>query len=386
MVCGCFGGVFNRSKEGNASGSSVQAQGIATSNVRLFSYNSLRSATRNFHPSSRIGGGGYGVVYRGVLRDGTQVAIKCLSAESKQGANEFLTEINVISSMRHPNLVELIGCCVEDSHRILVYEYLENNSLASSLLGSRSNYVFLDWPKRAAICLGTATGLAFLHEEAEQHIVHRDIKASNILLDANFHPKIGDFGLAKLFPDNVTHLSTRVAGTEGYLAPEYALLGQLTKKADVYSFGVVLLEIISGRSSSKAAFGEQLLVLVEWTWKLREEERLLEIVDPELTAYSEAEVMRFVKVALFCTQGAAQQRPTMKQVVEMLSKEVHLNENALLEPPKSREQASRKFGGPSSSGTSSSHSGKRKQSSANPDITSTHSLIYDDTESQMLPR
>lgn len=122
------------------------------------------------------------------------------------------------------------------------------------------------------------------------------------------------------------------------------------------------------------------------TWKLREEERLLEIVDPELTAYSEAEVMRFIKVALFCTQGAAQQRPTMKQVVEMLSKEVHLNENALLEPPKSRERASRKFGGPSSSGTSSSHSGKRKQSSANPDITSTHSLIYDDTESQMLPR
>lgn len=213
MVCGCFS-VLKWRKEERASSSSFQEQGIINNNVRLFSYNSLRSATRNFHPSSRIGGGGYGVVYRGVLRDDAQVAIKCLSAESRQGANEFLTEINVISRIRHPNLVELLGCCVEDNHRILVYEYLENNSLSRSLLGSRSKYVFLDWPTRVSICLGTATGLAFLHEEAEQQIVHRDIKASNILLDANFRPKIGDFGLAKLFPDNVTHLSTRVAGTE----------------------------------------------------------------------------------------------------------------------------------------------------------------------------
>ncbi|XP_018507681.1 cold-responsive protein kinase 1 isoform X1 [Pyrus x bretschneideri] len=386
MVCGCFS-VLKWRKEERASSSSFQEQGIINNNVRLFSYNSLRSATRNFHPSSRIGGGGYGVVYRGVLRDDAQVAIKCLSAESRQGANEFLTEINVISRIRHPNLVELLGCCVEDNHRILVYEYLENNSLSKSLLGSRSKYVFLDWPTRVSICLGTATGLAFLHEEAEQQIVHRDIKASNILLDANFRPKIGDFGLAKLFPDNVTHLSTRVAGTEGYLAPEYALLGQLTKKADVYSFGVLLLEIISGRSSSKVAFGEQLLVLVEWVWKLREEERLLELVDPELTAYPEAEVMRFIKVALFCTQATAQQRPTMKQVVEMLSKEVHLNEKALTKP-RPRMHATGKFGGTSSleETSSSSHSEKRKKSTANPDITSTSSLIFDDSETQILPR
>ncbi|MBA0734842.1 hypothetical protein Gogos_018733, partial [Gossypium gossypioides] len=247
---------------------------FATANVRLFSYNSLRSATSDFHPSNRIGGGGYGVVYRGVLRDGTQVAIKTLSAESKQGSREFVTEIDMISNIRHPNLVELIGCCVDDNHRILVYEYLENNSLASVLLGysnvkqwlfsgSRSKYRALDWPKRAAICLGTASGIAFLHYEAVPRIVHRDIKASNILLDGDFHPKIGDFGLAKLFPDNVTHLSTRVAGTVGYLAPEYALLGQLTKKADVYSFGVLILEIVSGKSSTKVAFGVELMLLVE---------------------------------------------------------------------------------------------------------------------------
>ncbi|XP_031103381.1 putative serine/threonine-protein kinase [Ipomoea triloba] len=337
MGFSCFG-AFESSKDRRE----ILSQELVTNNVRLFSYNSIRSATGHFHPSNKIGGGGFGVVYKGVLRDGTCVAIKCLSAESKQGTKEFLTEINMISNIRHPNLVHLIGCCVEGSNRMLVYEYLENNSLASALLGSKGKRIYLDWPERAAICLGTASGLAFLHQEAEPHIVHRDIKASNLLLDENLHPKIGDFGLAKLFPDNVTHLSTRVAGTIGYLAPEYALLGQLTTKVDVYSFGVLLLEIISGRSSSKAAFGEDMLMLVEWTWKLKEEGRLLEIVDPELTEYPEPEAMRFIKVALFCTQTSSQQRPSMKQVIEMLSKDVNLNEKLLTEPGVYRPQSSKK--------------------------------------------
>ncbi|KAM7531975.1 hypothetical protein LguiB_035385 [Lonicera macranthoides] len=386
MAFSCFGAFDScRGKR------ETQTDEITTNNVRLFSYNSLRSATGNFHPSSRIGGGGFGVVYRGVLRDGTCVAIKALSAESKQGTGEFLTEINVISNIRHPNLVQLIGCCVEGSNRILVYEYMENNSLASALLasGSKSKRVHLDWPKRAVICVGTASGLAFLHGEADPHIVHRDIKASNILLDENFHPKIGDFGLAKLFPDNVTHVSTRVAGTVGYLAPEYALLGQLTKKADVYSFGVLILEIISGRSSSKAAFGEDLLVLVEWTWKLREEERLLEIVDPELTEYPEHEVMRFIKVALFCTQSASYQRPPMKQVLEMLSKEVNLNEKLLTEPGVYRPQTSRQSvggsGSGSSTGTSSSQANKGKQS-VNPSVSLTLQVDSSQDLTQMIPR
>ncbi|GMI81053.1 hypothetical protein like AT3G09010 [Hibiscus trionum] len=375
MSCRCFG-LFDWFK-GNDSQDQTQGQEFATDNVRLFSYNSLRSATSGFHPSNRIGGGGFGVVYRGVLRDDTQVAIKTLSAESKQGSREFVTEIDMISNIRHPNLVELIGCCVDDKHRILVYEYLENNSLASVLLGSRSKYIALDWSKRAAICIGTASGIAFLHYEAVPRIVHRDIKASNILLDGNFHPKIGDFGLAKLFPDNVTHLSTRVAGTVGYLAPEYAHLGQLTKKADVYSFGVLILEIVSGRSSSKAAFGVELMLLVEWTWKLREEERLLEIVDPELSEYPEDEVIRFIKVGLFCTQAAAHQRPTMKQVLEMLSKDVQLNEKQLTEAGVYR--GYRRM----SSESSSSLNTKRKQSvdpSSSTNIVSSHSIT------EMLPR
>ncbi|KAM7463976.1 hypothetical protein LguiA_032097 [Lonicera macranthoides] len=385
---------------------------IATANVRLFSYNSLRSATRNFHPSSRIGGGGFGVVYRGFLRDGTCVAIKSLSIESKQGTNEFLTEINVISNISHPNLVQLIGCCVEGRNRILVYEYMENSSLSSALLGSKGKRVDLDWQQRAAICMGTAAGLAFLHEEAEPHVVHRDIKASNILLGENFHPKIGDFGLAKLFPDNVTHVSTRVAGTVGYLAPEYALLGQLTKKADVYSFGVLILEIISGRSSSKSAFGEDLLVLVEWvegfsiqpgrvvesrftcTMNLisiedlddqtpTEEERILDIVDPDLTEYPKAEVARFIKVALFCTQSASNKRPHMKQVMEMLSKEVNLNDKLLTEPGIYRPHSSRRSD--DGSWNTSSSKGNKCKKSVNPSVSSSQ-FFSSHSITQMLPR
>ncbi|KAG1337724.1 cold-responsive protein kinase 1 [Cocos nucifera] len=314
------------------------------------------------------------VLGQGTLRDETQVAIKSLSAESKQGTNEFLTEIDMVSNIRHPNLVQLMGCCVEGRNRILVYEYLENNSLENALLGPKNKRIALDWPKRAAICVGTAHGLAFLHEEAEPHIVHRDIKASNVLLDRDLAPKIGDFGLAKLFPDNVTHISTRVAGTMGYLAPEYALLGQLTKKADIYSFGVLVLEIISGRSGSKSVWELDMHTLLEWakvvkeeekgirlcgrdlrrplnealpsirraecidcictfqTWKLRDEDRLLDMVDPGLVGYPEEEVLRFVKVALFCTQGTSNQRPSMKQVVEMLSDEVSLDVGSLIQP------------------------------------------------------
>ncbi|XP_073156619.1 cold-responsive protein kinase 1-like [Henckelia pumila] len=370
-------GLFGSRRESTV----MEAPGVYVNNVRLFSYNSLRSATRNFHPSNKIGRGGFGEVYKGVLRDGTEVAIKNLSANSKQGSSEFLTEINMISKVQHPNLVQLIGCCIEGPYRSLVYEYLENNSLASALLGSKAKHVELCWSKRAEICMGTASGLAFLHEDAEPRIVHRDIKASNILLDQNFLPKIGDFGLAKLFPDNVTHVSTRVAGTMGYLAPEYALLQQLTKKADVYSFGVLILEIISGRSSSRAAFGQDLLLLLEWTWKLLSEGRLEEIVDPELVDYPKNEVLRFAKVALFCTQAASHQRPDMKQVVKMLSTEVKINDKLLSEPGLYKTGASSMGSCDGCSETSSSRRKKGKQS-ATPRTTT---YIQQPT-TQMLPR
>ncbi|CAH1418639.1 unnamed protein product [Lactuca virosa] len=349
MGMGCFG-AFDACKARTRK----LPDDIATNNIKQFSYNSLRSATRDFHPSNRIGGGGFGVVYKGVLRDDTHIAVKSLSAESKQGTIEFLTEIKTISGIRHPNLVQLIGCCVEDGHRILVYEYLKNNSLASALLGSRGKHLNLDWATRAHICKGTASG---------------------------------DFGLAKLFPDNVTHVSTRVAGTVGYLAPEYALLGQLTKKVDVYSFGVLMLEIISGRSNSKAAFGEDLLGLVEWAWKLKDEERLLDIVDPDLTECPDDEIMRFIIIALFCTQAVSNQRPSMRQVVEMLTKKVNLNIRLLTEPGiyKPNSSSSRSKGGVSQVTTKSGAFNGRK--SINPFITtSPHVSNSFSSMSQMFPR
>ncbi|KAJ0966889.1 hypothetical protein J5N97_023806 [Dioscorea zingiberensis] len=301
-------------------------------NIKIFAYSELSSATYDFHPSNRIGRGGFGIVYKGVLKNGVTIAAKVLSAESKQGVNEFLTEINTISNVKHPNLVELIGCCVQGSSRILVYEYMENSSVDRALLGPKWKRCKLNWSSRSGICLGAAKGLAFLHEEIKPHIVHRDIKASNILLDRNFVPKIGDFGLAKLFPDNVTHLSTRIAGTMGYLAPEYAMLGQLTKKADVYSFGVFILEILSGRSSSKGTQSETDQSLLEWTWQLYEEGKLIELVDPNLKEYPEEEIKRYIKVALFCTQSATARRPSMTQVVQMLSKPIRINEKELTPP------------------------------------------------------
>lgn len=297
----------------------------------MFTYKELRSATDNFHHKNKIGRGGFGTVYKGVLRTGEQVAVKALSAQSSQGLREFLTEIDTASNIKNPNLVQIFGCCVEGDNRILVYEYVENNSLDRALLGSKSRNIELNWSIRSAICLGTARGLAFLHEELEPPVVHRDIKASNILLDKNFVPKIGDFGLAKLFPENITHISTRVAGTSGYLAPEYAMRGQLTKKADVYSFGVLMLEIISGKSSTHGT-GETPKFLLEQTWELYREGNLLDIVDKDLGEYSEDEIVRFIKVALFCTQAAASRRPDMNQVVSMLSRDIRLKEKELTAP------------------------------------------------------
>ncbi|KAG2687546.1 hypothetical protein I3843_09G057500 [Carya illinoinensis] len=329
MSCSCFGASKVRRMERSAPHEIVENLHV---NIKYFRYNELRLATNDFHPSNKLGRGGFGTVYKGTLKHGIEVAVKTLSAQSKQGLREFLTEINTISNVRHPNLVELVGCCVEGSNRILVYEYAENNNLDRALLGSKSSKINLNWEKRSAICIGTARGLAFLHEELVPHIVHRDIKASNILLEKDFNPKIGDFGLAKLFPDDITHISTRIAGTTGYLAPEYALGGRLTMKADVYSFGVLILEIVSGRSSARENWGGTEKFLLEWAWQLYEEERLLELVDPDMQEFPKEEVIRYMKVAFFCTQAAASRRPLMSQVVDMLSKNIRLNEKQLTAP------------------------------------------------------
>ncbi|CAL9764298.1 unnamed protein product [Musa acuminata subsp. burmannicoides] len=284
-----------------------------------FSLRHIKAATKNFHPANKIGEGGFGPVYKGVLPDGSEIAVKQLSSKSKQGNREFVNEIGVISALQHPNLVKLYGCCIEGNQLLLVYEYMENNSLARGLHGPEGYRLRLDWQTRWKICLGIARGLAYLHEESRLKIVHRDIKATNILLDKDLNAKISDFGLAKLNEEENTHISTRIAGTLGYMAPEYAMRGYLTDKADVYSFGVVALEIVSGMSNTKYRPEEDCVYLLDWAYVCHEKGNLLELVDPALdSSFSTEEALQMLKLALLCTNISPTLRPNMSAVVSML--------------------------------------------------------------------
>uniref|UniRef100_A0A2N9FCZ5 non-specific serine/threonine protein kinase n=1 Tax=Fagus sylvatica TaxID=28930 RepID=A0A2N9FCZ5_FAGSY len=287
-----------------------------------FSYAELRSATEDFNPSNKLGEGGFGPVFKGTLSDGRIVAVKQLSVASHQGKSQFVTEISTISAVQHRNLVKLYGCCIDGDRRLLVYEYLENRSLDQALFG-KSN-LRLDWPTRFSVCLGTARGLAYLHEESRPRIVHRDVKASNILIDGELCPKISDFGLAKLYDDTKTHISTRVAGTIGYLAPEYAMRGHLTEKADVFGFGVVALEILSGRPNSDNSLDTEKIYLLEWAWTLHENNQSLRLVDPTLTEFDEGEAARVIAVSFLCTQASPMMRPSMSRVVAMLAGDIEV--------------------------------------------------------------
>ncbi|KAF7834643.1 putative LRR receptor-like serine/threonine-protein kinase [Senna tora] len=292
----------------------------------IFSYSELKNATSDFNPGNKLGEGGFGPVYKGTLNDGRLIAVKQLSVASHQGKNQFIAEITTISAVQHRNLVKLHGCCIEGTKRLLVYEYLENKSLDQALFG---NCYTLKWLTRYDICMGVARGLAYLHEESQPRIVHRDIKASNILLDHELVPKISDFGLAKLYEDNKTHISTRVAGTIGYLAPEYAMRGHLTEKADVFSFGVVALEIVSGRPNSDPSLEGEKMYLLEWdpqAWHLHENNRVVELVDPRLSSdFNEEQVRRIVGISLLCTQTSPSLRPSMSCVVAMLSGDIEVS-------------------------------------------------------------
>ncbi|KAF4363762.1 hypothetical protein CsatB_000159 [Cannabis sativa] len=332
MSCCSF---FSRRKEDSSVRRIVEIDEVLSSlhNVRLYSYKELRMATENFSSGNKIGQGGFGSVYKARLKDGTMAALKVLSAESSQGVKEFLTEINVIANIEHENLVKLHGCCVEENQRILVYGYLENNSLEQTLIGGSRSSIQFDWQTRRRICIDVARGLAFLHEEVQPHIIHRDIKASNVLLDKGLRAKISDFGLAKLIPANLTHISTRVAGTVGYLAPEYAIRGQVTRKADIYSFGVLLLEIVSGRSNTNKRLPAKEQYLLERAWRLYESGELEELVDSSLNDDLELEeAKKFLKIALLCTQDMPKLRPLMSTVVEMLTGQLEVNKKEISKP------------------------------------------------------
>ncbi|KAJ4726506.1 putative Kinase [Melia azedarach] len=284
-----------------------------------FTLRQIKAATNNFDIANKIGEGGFGPVYKGLLTDGIVIAVKQLSSKSKQGNREFINEIGIISALQHPNLVKLYGCCIEGNQLLLVYEYLENNSLARALFGPKEYRLKLDWPTRHRICVGIARGLAHLHGESRLKIVHRDIKATNVLLHRDLNPKISDFGLAKLDEEDKTHISTRVAGTFGYMAPEYAMRGHLTDRADVYSFGIVALEIVSGRSNSSSGPTGEAFYLLDWAHDLKEKGNLIDLVDQNLGSdFDKEQVTVMINVALLCSDVSLTVRPSMSSVVSML--------------------------------------------------------------------
>ncbi|GFP83149.1 putative serine/threonine-protein kinase [Phtheirospermum japonicum] len=308
---------------------------IPNPDFRVFTYNELKAATQGFR--NKIGEGAFGSVYRGrLIGDEKLIAVKVASVEveTMRGEREFISEIAALSDIKHQNLLTLNGCCVHGPLRLLVYHYMPNNSLTHTFLGAEHNRVKFTWTLRKHVTLGIARGLCYLHEEINPHIVHRDIKASNILLDHDFTPKLGDFGLAKLFRDDASHISTRVAGTLGYLSPEYAHTGHLTRKSDVYSFGVVVLEIVSGRPvvDYHQQYGEQFLV--EKAWELYNAKRLIELVDCALKSeFSDKEAVRFLKVGLLCVQATTRLRPAMSIALKMLNNEIDIEEDIKISQP-----------------------------------------------------
>ncbi|KAF6154954.1 hypothetical protein GIB67_018391 [Kingdonia uniflora] len=296
-----------------------------------FTLRDLEIATNRFSKENVLGEGGYGVVYRGHLINGTQVAVKKLLNNLGQAEKEFRIEVEAIGHVRHKNLVRLLGYCVEGTHRcsrikgvdrMLVYEYVSNGNLEDWLHGAMRQHGFLTWEARIKIILGTAKALAYLHEAIEPKVIHRDIKSSNILIDENFNSKISDFGLAKLLGAGTSHITTRVMGTFGYVAPEYANSGLLNEKSDIYSFGVVLLEAITGRQPVNYGRPVNEVNMVDWLKTMVGSRRSEEVVDPNIEMRPSTRALkRSLLTALRCVDPDSEKRPKMSQVVRMLESE-----------------------------------------------------------------
>ncbi|CAN4090480.1 unnamed protein product [Withania somnifera] len=293
---------------------------IAAQEQKQIPFEVLVSATKNFHPDNKLGEGGFGPVFKGQLSDGRQIAVKKLSHSSRQGMKEFKNEAKLLARVQHRNVVNLVGYCAHGVEKLLVYEYVANESLDKILFKSATRDA-LSWKRRHDIIIGIARGLLYLHEGSHTCIIHRDIKASNILLDDKWVPKIADFGMARLYPEDQTHVNTRVAGTNGYMAPECVMYGHLSVKADVFSFGVVVLELISGQKNSTFNRDPDSRSLLEWAYRLYKKGRSWEITDPALAQSAiPDEIAMYVQIGLLCIQSDPLQRPTMQQVVVMLSK------------------------------------------------------------------
>ncbi|MCL7046165.1 hypothetical protein MKW94_016119 [Papaver nudicaule] len=298
----------------------------------LFDLSTIETATNNFCHTNKIGEGGYGPVFKGKTSEGQEIAVKRLSKDSGQGITEFKNEVILIAKLQHRNLVKLLGCCIQGEEKILIYEYMPNASLDYFIFDQKRSSL-LDWDKRLSIVMGIAKGLLYLHQDSSLRIVHRDLKASNILLDCNMKPKISDFGLARLLGGEQTEAQTdRLVGTYGYMSPEYAVDGHFSVKSDVFSFGVLVLEIMSGKKNRGFYHDNHHHNLLGHAWILWNEGTARELMEPGLGDSNSAscqEVLRCIQVGLLCVQKHPEDRPSMSAVVFMLS-----SENSSLPEPK----------------------------------------------------
>ncbi|CAH9093555.1 unnamed protein product [Cuscuta epithymum] len=311
---------IQNSKKGNDKLQHTDVISILSEEFSQYDYGTIQAITNNFSSQSIVGEGGYGFVYKGKLPDGQEVAIKRLSKSSEQGVQEFKNEVEVVAKLQHKNLVKLLGFCSDGEERILVYEFVPNKSLDYFLFDPQNQHL-LDWSRRYKIIGGIARGLLYLHEDSRLRIIHRDLKASNILLDTNMNPKISDFGTAKIFMLDQTEENTcRIVGTYGYMPPEYALYGEFSVKSDIFSFGVLLLEIISGMKNRRFFLIKGTKHLLSYAWERWKDGTPLEILDPALTeSYKVEELIQCIHIGLLCVQEYPEERPTMPEVMLMLS-------------------------------------------------------------------
>ncbi|KAG6502151.1 hypothetical protein ZIOFF_042040 [Zingiber officinale] len=292
----------------------------------LFDLDTILEATQNFSPSNKLGQGGYGPVYKGKFKDdGQEIAVKRLSETSSQGANEFKNEVMVIAKLQHRNLVRLLGCCIQGRERMLIYEFMPNGSL-DALLFDPTKSETLDWKTRHNIIVGIARGLLYLHHDSRLRIIHRDLKASNVLLDKDMNPKISDFGIARIFGGDDTEVNTmRVVGTYGYMSPEYAMNGIFSIKSDVFSFGILTLEIISGKKNRGVFDSSSPVNLLDHVWNLWKEGKALNLVDKSIgDSFPTTEVLSCIKIGLLCVQELPEDRPTMNTLLKMLDTDISL--------------------------------------------------------------
>ncbi|PON79924.1 S-receptor-like serine/threonine-protein kinase [Trema orientale] len=293
-------------------------------NLPFFHLSTIIAATDNFSLANKLGQGGFGPVHEGQLSNGQKIAVKRLSHSSGQGLEEFKNEITLIAKLQHRNLVKLLGFCIHREEKMLIYEYMPNKSL-DSFIFDQTRRSCLDWRTRFDIIIGVARGLLYLHQDSRLRIIHRDLKASNVLLDGEMTPKISDFGMARIFKgDQIQDKTNRVVGTYGYMSPEYAVFGKFSTKSDVFSFGVLLLEIVSGIKNNHCYRQGSSINLIGHVWELWKEDRASDIVDSLLESYVPDEVLRCIQIGLLCVQEKVEDRPTMSVVVLMLSSEIAL--------------------------------------------------------------